>query len=248
MKKHKPIQVGDVFPTNEGGSGVVVEYRGAYDVIVRHADSHGHLSKVAASQLRDGRVKNPYKPRISGVGFVGVGPHSTSKNGKDTPAYKTWTKMLERAYCEKKQLTNPTYIGCSVAREWHCFQNFAEWYESQPFKGKGYQLDKDILVKGNKIYAPDRCRFVPEYLNKILCSNEAKRGVLPMGVAYKAGRYYSKLSKNRKIFCISGGFETPEEAHEAYKKEREGHIRDSANNYRNMITEDIYLALMSYSI
>lgn len=46
---------------------------------------------------------------------------------------------------------------------------FYDWLEVAYYEVKGYedkmQLDKDILVPGNRIYSPQRCVFVPNELN-----------------------------------------------------------------------------------
>lgn len=247
MKKHKPIQVGDVFPTNEGGSVVVVDYYNAHDILIEHKCPHKHWAHVTSNQLRTGRIKNPYMPRIHGVGYVGVGEHPASIDGKDSAAYTTWSKMLERCYCRKKQASNPSYIGFSVEPEWHNFQNFAEWYESQPFKGDGYQLDKDILVKGNRVYSRHACRFVPAIINKILCSNDFRRGDLPMGVQEKSGRYYVKLSMLGKVQVV-GSFSTIDEAAAAYKAARESYVYKCAEMHKDQMDIEIYHALCSYRV
>ena len=75
--------------------------------------------------------------------------------------------MLERCYSQKTQEKHTTYKECSVSEEWYNFQNFAEWmdknynYETM----QKWHLDKDILFKGNKIYSPERCAFVPQEIN-----------------------------------------------------------------------------------
>lgn len=245
--KPKKIEAGDVFKINEGGEVVVIQYNGCYDIIVQHLDSIGHRAKVAASQLKAGSIKNPFSPRIQGVGFIGVGPHNTSHNGRDTRAYTAWVRMLERCYCPKKQSKNKSYIGCSVAHEWHNFQTFAGWYESQPFKGEGYQLDKDILTPGNKQYGPKSCRFVPEAINKMLNINIKRRTGLPVGVTDNGSGYSVKLSKFGKVECI-GTFRTVEDAFSAYKLAREGYIHSSADTYKDKMTPDIYDALKRYKI
>ena len=55
-------------------------------------------------------------------------------------------------------------------------------------------LDKDILYKGNKEYAPDKCIFVPERINKLFLKNDADRGDLPIGVTYHKNKKYTVFS------------------------------------------------------
>ena len=69
--------------------------------------------------------------------------------GKTTPVYRAWHGMLFR--CSTKN-TQETYNDCSVCEEWLRFSNFKRWFDENYIDG--FQLDKDILVKGNK--APKR--------------------------------------------------------------------------------------------
>ena len=66
-------------------------------------------------------------------------------------------------------------MDCSVYEGWHNFQNFAKWYEDNYYEIEEEQmhLDKDILVKGNKVYSPDTCVFVPETINGLFVKSNA---------------------------------------------------------------------------
>lgn len=246
MKSNR-ILAGDIFKTNDGGAVKVISFDGCYSVTVQHLDFGGHTTKVAASHLRSGRIKNPYKPRIFGIGYVGSGIHKPSDTGRDTREYTAWVRMLERAYCKVKQSHNKSYIGCSVDPLWHNFQNFADWYKSQVHKGEGYQLDKDILIPGNKVYGPNQCRLVPEKINKILNINPERRSNLPPGVTQKGKKFYVKIGKNGGIEYL-GNFHSKEDAFLAYKKAREEYVRSTAEDYRYSMPEEIYLALVSYVV
>ena len=89
-----------------------------------------------------------------------------AQNGKNFKFYAVWSDMLRRCYSEKRLARHPTYRNCTVCSEWLLLSNFREWFNIH--YRDGLALDKDILVKGNKIYSPDTCRFVPEYINSLL--------------------------------------------------------------------------------
>jgi len=74
------------------------------------------------------------------------------------PYYKTWMDMLNRCYSDNYQSKHPTYIGCTVTEEWHTFSVFKEWIISKKWESK--ELDKDVLIIGNKIYSQKTCIFV----------------------------------------------------------------------------------------
>jgi hypothetical protein len=116
--------------------------------------------------------------------------YSGGKN-RMCPFYRTWKHMLERAYCEKLKASYPTYEGVTVTPEWWSRRAFTEWMRGQEWQGR--QLDKDILWPGNKIYAPDKCLFVPSEINNLLI-NAAAAVAYPEGVSY---------NKQRKKFVLN---------------------------------------------
>jgi hypothetical protein len=80
------------------------------------------------------------------------------------PIYQKWVNMIKRCYCEKAVSKNKTYDGCTVCDEWLLFSNFSAWYELNYIDG--YDLDKDLKYKGNKVYSTGTCLFIPSTLNK----------------------------------------------------------------------------------
>lgn len=130
-------------------------------------------------------------------------------------AYQTWKDMLKRCYSENAQKKNPTYIGCSVCDEWKYYSNFKEFYNANYVEG--FQLDKDILIEGNKVYSPDTCVFVPSRINSLLNSRKSARGKYPIGVDLRndTGKFRASCMVDGKQKCI-GVFETIDEAFTAY--------------------------------
>ena len=244
--KTKQIESGDVFTTNEGGSVTVLQYQNSKAVTVKHNDTNGHVVVVQAGNLRGGGVKNPYHRSVHGVGFIGVGEHLASVNGKLTPAYDTWRRMLERCHCPKSLARNPTYMGCTVHPDWHNFQNFAEWFERQYF-ATCWQLDKDLIVEGNKVYSVDTCVFLPQQLNSLLNDCGATRGDLPQGVSRRRNGYQAQLSIDGRLHQL-GTYATPSEAFQAYKLAKEANVKRMAEQYKCLIDPRVYDSLMRYEV
>lgn len=132
------------------------------------------------------------------------------------PFYIKWRGMLTRCYCPKTHARQPTYQGATVCDEWLTFSNFKNWMETQDWEGK--QLDKDILIPGNKQYGPMACVFVSAQVNNFLKDLKAS-GDHPLGVTWdvSSGLY--------KAFCgvvltgkskTLGKFKDPQKAHEAW--------------------------------
>lgn len=154
------MSVGSAHKTKEFGVVQVIEYVNAFKVLVRFIDT-GYELWALAGNIRKGEVKDKLKPVVYGVGFMGDGINSSTIKGKPNKAYKVWQSMLQRCYDPGFHSRRPTYIGCSVCSEWHDFQNFANWFElNYPCDGMSYQLDKDIIKEGNKVYSPETCKFV----------------------------------------------------------------------------------------
>lgn len=202
------------------------------------------IKKVDYSAIKNGTLKNPLHRSLCGVGFIGIGKYEASRNSKP---YSIWRGVITRGYDKKVKEKYPTYKEVTVCKEWHNFQNFASWLEEN-YK-EGFELDKDILIKRNKVYSPETCTFVPRYINTLFIKCNSKRGNLPIGVCY---------STRDKVFVASvriygkslhlGTFGTPEEAFQAYKTVKEEHIKEVAELYKDCISENTYNALIRYII
>ena len=148
------------------------------------------------------------------------------------PFYAKWTGMLHRCYGSNA----PAYKDCTVSEEWHRFSVFKKWMESQSWQGK--EIDKDILVPGNKVYGKEFCLFVSKHLNNLLHTNENIRGEYPLGVSFvprstTSTNYHARQTKYGKD-CHIGYFDTVEEAALAYECVRREYIQEVADN----LTED----------
>ena len=145
-------------------------------------------------------------------------------NGKRVwcPYYKTWAHMLMRAYCERFHESNPAYADVTVCAEWLAFMTFREWMEGEDWEGRA--LDKDIIVQGNREYSPDRCLFVSQAVNNLLCNCANDRGEYPCGVSkHRGGKYRAHVRIYGKL-KILGYFDTVNEAEQVYKKAKKAHI------------------------
>ena len=131
------------------------------------------------------------------------------------PAYKTWKNMLERCYSSKLKEKYPTYVGVTCCTEWLSFITFAKWFKSQ-YKN-GLFLDKDLLIKGNKVYSPDTCIFTTCEVNNFIVLCGAARGIQPLGVDLHKGKFRARIRKEGVTKHL-GSFSTKEEAHLVWQK------------------------------
>ena len=135
--------------------------------------------------------------------------------------YTRWRNMLARCYDLKYQENHPTYIGCSVAKEWHSFMTFRGWMELQDWQGN--HLDKDLLINGNKVYSPETCVFISHELNNFTLDSSSSRGLWPVGVSFhNSYGMFEAYCRNpfSKIKDHIGYFSCPKEAHLAWRKRK----------------------------
>ena len=158
----RKYNVGDIYINNQGESFKIINYIDSKHVEIEFLDSH-FKKLVSSGNITKKEVKDPYYPSAEGVGYLGVGTYKPT--GK---VYKTWHNMIIRCYSNDYHQREPSYKECSVCEEWLNFQNFAKWWHIN-YLEEG-DLDKDLLVKGNKIYSPKYCCVLPKQINIALLS------------------------------------------------------------------------------
>ena len=157
----KLISEGDLVSTSFYGDVKVIEYITSRKIRVRFLNT-GYESTFPCEQILSGSIKDRLAKTVCGVGFLGEGQYLASY--RDKKPYLVWRSMLQRCYMPND--CQGAYKGCSVVDEWHNFQNFAAWFDDNyPHGMKGYELDKDIKINGNKVYGPQSCQFVTKHEN-----------------------------------------------------------------------------------
>jgi hypothetical protein len=212
-------------------------------IVIRFNDKFKLEKEVYSNNFKNGTVKNPYDISVLGKGYIGDGKYLTkNSNGKRTVEYSIWTSMMDRCYGEREQY--PVYIDCEVCEEWHNFQNFAEWYEINYYKvgNERMHLDKDILVKRNRLYSPETCMIVPQRINMIFMTKE--KGIdadLPNAINRSGKGYIS--SYNGKYL---GDFETLEEAINEHDRVKRIHIKQVVKEYGDKLPPKVQNALLNW--
>lgn len=184
---------------------------------------------------------------VFGVGINDLTDEIQQTKGSVSPSYRAWKSMLDRCYNTKSRKKYPTYSDCSVCDDWLLFSNFKKWFDENYIDG--HALDKDILAKGNKVYSPQTCCFVPQEINSIFTKSQNKRGLYPIGVFRNGNGFSSKVRMFGKSVRL-GTYKSPEEAFTAYKQAKESYIKEVARKYYNegKIARNVYNALMNYKV
>ena len=245
---------GQVFGTNFNGELEIVEFKNAKDVRVKFVAT-GYETVTYLAQILKGNVRDWSLARVYGVGIVDKELTKGSSHHTKDYHYKVWSSMLQRCYDAKLHVARPTYIGCSVSDNFKSLTYFLDWAkhqvgaEAKDEKGRRFHLDKDILVKGNKVYSEDTCCFIPHDINVQLTVSKGKRGNLPLGVSVRKGsNKYKAQIKFEGVVKHIGIYDTPEEAFYAYKEAKDACIKTLANKWRDQIDSRVYEALMNYQV
>lgn len=239
------LKEGDIFTSNQGCTFRVARYVKDREVYVEFLDSHRHIMKTNGTAIKKGRVKNPFFPSVCGVGFLGCGKHKAVANGSLTAEYKMWRGMIYRCYLEKR---SAAYVSCSVCSEWLNFQNFADWLSSYDFKEDDWDLDKDMLGQGKKIYSPENCALVPREINSLVTDRAPAKTGLPLGV-YKGlrdGTFRACITMDGEAKHL-GVYGTPEEAHRSYVAVREEYVRSFADKWDGRVDPRVISALKNWT-
>ena len=244
VSKSKAKYEGKVFTSTNSGDFKVVEYIDQKNVVIEFLYTGTRLV-ARIGNILNGLVKDRMYPSVYGVGITGE--KIPVVDGKRCKQRELWVRMLDRCYSKGKN--KPTYEGCSVSENFKYYPFFKEWCEKQiGFDVKGFALDKDILVKGNKVYSEDACVFVPQEINNILTYKKSTNKGLSASVALqKSGRYSVSFRKDR-ITQNLGRFDTPEEAFQAYKQAKESYIKEVAEKWKGDIDPRVYEALMNWTV
>ena len=245
-------RVGEENINNYGSLMKIINYKNADNIDVIFPEYNYIVRAKQYSKFRNGSIKSPYDKSIFNVGYIGEGEFSSSNfekgiNKDNSKSYEIWYGMMKRCYDKNgKRYKGYGGKGVIVCEGWHNFQNFAKWYEENYYevKGERMDLDKDILVKGNKIYSPKTCIFVPRRINTLFVRNDEKRGSLPIGVCSYKDKYRVVPIKDKFL----GTFDTPEEAFHAYKIAKEKYIKEIADEYKDRIPKSLYNAMCSWEI
>lgn len=179
-EKHE-IGTEKIYNSNNSGDFKILrktgEFRGSDPIVEIEFITTGYKTTIPMGKALYGCVKDPYYPRIDGVGYFGEGVKVTH----DKREYNIWRKMISRCYNK----LDPAYefyggIGVSVDPRWFDFSVFVkdiksiDGYQSMINDPINYAIDKDLkqlqIPKEQRIYSKDTCTFITKSDNsKIRC-------------------------------------------------------------------------------
>lgn len=122
------------------------------------------------------------------------------------------------------QNRHESYIG--THNDFLNYQTFTDWCQNQygymhkDANGSFWNLDKDLMIKGNKKYSEYTCIFVPARINTLFGDKFNARGDWPLGVFWQKGlnKFRSRMSTGNSKMKHLGVFNDSLEAHRAWQK------------------------------
>ena len=248
---------GKILKSKGYGDFRVLKYNNCADVEVEFLAT-GFTKSFQMSKIKKGAIKDPFHPSFLGVGILGDRYPTTGEGGKHLKHYEVWSDMLKRCYSHRFQKLFSTYYSVEASDDFKFYPYFYEWCEKQVGFNrtgsnlKSWCLDKDILVKGNKVYSADTCCFVPNEINCLFTKTNKLRGKYPIGVYYDTTKkkFISQINRNNDKGCQEylGAYDCPEEAFQVYKKAKELYIKEVAERWKDQIDPKVYNALISYEV
>lgn len=156
-----------------------------------------------------------------------------------------YENMKARCYSKSYQKGNPAYKGCTVCAEWlDDRQAFYDWVDRNYYLCKSEQvdLDKDILVKGNREYSPATCIFVPHSINTFYEKLTREPVYLP-----ESDKWKISINVEGKLINL-GYYNSPNEAKKVYIQHKEASLLAKADLYKDKIPEKLYNAMVNTKI
>lgn len=189
-------------------------------------------------------MSNPNRNLVYGIG-VNDYDGNISIHGVHIKSYKTWGRVMERCFDQKYKNKNPSYNDVTICDQWIKFSNFKNWFDANYVDG--FEIDKDILIQGNKLYSPDTCCFVPRRINTLLLNKQRTNTSGMIGIHEQKNGSYSANITMCEVKKHLGTFKTAEEAAAAYVRAKTEYANKVVMEYFNngLIKENVRDAIIN---
>ena len=242
-------RVGETGDNKWGSVMKIVDYRDANNIVVEFQDEYKCRIHTSYRHFQVGNVKNPYDRTVYGIGYLGK-VETTYDDGKPKQSWEMWRSMIQRCYDKDHyQKIQTSYADKSVCEEWLCYANFEKWFNENWYKvgEERMHLDKDILIKHNKVYSPEACIIVPQRINSLFVKPFIRQSDLPIGVHQRGSKYIAQLSIYGQTWA-SSYCDTIDEAFKHYKEKKEQYLKEVAEIYKDKIPDNLYQAMLNYRV
>lgn len=177
------------------------------------------------------------KPTVYGVAYNDVREH-----GLTNKYHSSWEANIKRIY-SVGWITQykPSYMLATCSDDYLYQSNYVKFREANyytyisPVSGKEEKpdLDKDILLEGNKHYSFELVVYVPQFVKQAMTEKE-HHSKLPLGVTKLKDSYKMTITKFGTTVSNSG-FNTAHEAHRAWQVEKVEYLIAVAEKYKEVV-------------
>lgn len=250
MRKSR-VNVGDVFNNDKYGPYEILFKNIAERKVTVKFLNTGGIFDFNTAVIYTNSVKDYLYPSVYGVGCLGESTVNSGDPLKNT-IILTWKGMMGRCYNPQYSENRPTYVECVTSQSWTNQVNFKAWFIKQIANGyyqDGWELDKDLLFRQNKIYSEETCVFLPQRLNQLQqVKKDSEYNWLP-GVNFdkSRGKFKSEVNFDGKRHYFPRR-ETEMESFLEYKELKEKLVRADAENWKGIIDPRAYESLKNYSL
>lgn len=174
----------------------------------------------------------------------GVGSVITKDTVCDKKSYSTWSDILRRCYSDKGETRWKSYSDCSICDEWLIYDNFKVWYDKNYIEG--FDIDKDILIQGNRVYSPDTCCFVPPEINSFFRKYAKGKKTLPVGIRKVGEKYQASICFEGKSKYL-GLFDNIKDALDVYIAHKKENVAYLLNKWKSFLPQKVCDAIKIYN-
>ena len=140
---------------------------------------------------------------------------------------------------------NPYLSVCWMEDKWlgkEGRKNFKHWFKDGFYRIPGEQIDidKDILIPGNKMYGSETCLFVPHTIN-VAVERIYREPVYMKGM----DKWSISICRNGKNEPL-GYFNTKEEAEQYYIEFKRAYYYGLIHTFKNKIPNHVYKAVIDF--
>ena len=160
--------IGERFKNNKGFEYEIIGY--CFDLKNSHKKRRirfdsGYECVISTPNIKHGTIIDYGNPTVLNIGYG-------EKHIDNKLLYSRWYKMLSRCYDVNSH--NYKWYGANgvyVCERWLHYKNYEkdvssmDNYKEMVENPNLWNIDKDIVEKGNKCYCPDKCKIVSKYEN-----------------------------------------------------------------------------------
>jgi len=115
--------------------------------------------------------------------IYGIGITDVTYIVNKCPYYIKWQQVVRRCVSHEYKSKRPN-VYAELCDDWNYFSKFKDWMSKQQWANK--EIDKDLLVRGNRKYSPETCIFVEPRVNSFINDTRSKLTNLPKGCSKQA--------------------------------------------------------------